>query len=146
MLKADEVIDLDARFTQAMDDDFNTAAALGVLADAMRISNEVLDNKDGHPDAMVTSTVQRLRDSVSVMSQVLGILEQDPAEALSLIRSKAIDAKGVSPDQIDKLVAARDAARNSKEWAEADRLRDELHAMGVELMDSPQGTSWKMKS
>ncbi len=146
LLKAQEVEELDSRFSQAMDDDFNTAAALGVLADAMRISNEVMDNKDGHPAAMVTSTVQRLRDSVSVMSQVLGILEQDPAQALTSLRSKALDSKGVSPEHIDKLVAARDAARASKDWAEADRLRDELHAMGVELMDSPQGTTWKMKS
>ncbi len=145
LVYAEQVEALDPRFTEAMDDDFNTAAALGVLADAMRLSNEVLDNKEGHPEAMVTSTVQVLRNVLATMSEVLGILERDPVEALQSLQDRAVGARGVDPAEVDRLVAERDEARKTKNFARSDAIRDELSGMGVELMDSPRGTTWKIR-
>ena len=144
-VRAEEVQGIEPRFNAAMDDDFNAAAALGVLADAMRLSNEVLDNKEGHPEALVTSTVQKLRELLDSMSEVLGILERAPCDALNCLKACALSNSGADADAIDKLVAERDEARAAKDWARADALRDQLNGMCVELMDSPDGTKWKMK-
>ncbi len=144
-IRAEEVDALGPRFDEAMTDDFNTAAALGVLADAMRLSNEVMDNKDGQPEALVTSTVQGLRERIGAMAEVLGILERDPAEALATLRGKGMQARGLDPAEIDRLVEQRTQARKDKDWARADAVRDQLHEMGVELMDGPTGTTWKLR-
>ncbi len=141
----EEIAALGQRFDQAMDDDFNTAAALGVLADASRLANEVVDNKDEQPAAMVTSAVQQLRELFDTLSDVLGLLEREPEAALAALRDKGLRALGLDAAAIDDLVAERTAARRDKDFARADAIRDQLHAMGVELMDGPGGTTWKLK-
>jgi len=112
----------------------------------MRLSNEILDNKDSQPEALVTSTAQCLRERIGTMAGVLGILERDPAEALAALREKGMQARGLEPAEIDRLVDERNAAREAKDWARADAVRDQLNALGVELMDGPGGTTWKLGS
>ena len=72
------------------------------------------------------------------LANVLGLLEQDPEQYLH-----AGTAKGDDGVDIDAMIEARNAARTSKDWAEADRIRDELDAMGIVLEDKDGKTVWR---
>jgi cysteinyl-tRNA synthetase len=144
LVRQEEVEGLLPRFEAAMDDDFNAAAALGVLSEAMHLANDILDNKDNHPEGLITSTIQVLERVLQVMSNVLGILERDPAEALASLQDRAMALSGLSAEEIERKITERTEARAAKDFARADAIRDELRAKGVELMDGPGGTTWKV--
>jgi cysteinyl-tRNA synthetase len=144
LVRQDEVEALLPQFETAMDDDFNAAAALGVLSEAMRLANEILDNQGGRPEAMITSTVQVLERVLQVMSNVLGILERDPQEAIRSLQDRAMALAGLTAEDIQRKITERVEAREAKDFARADAIREELHAKGVELMDGSGGTTWKV--
>jgi len=118
------------RFYTAMDDDFNTAGALAVLSDLRHAINKAKSVDDLSGANLLAGELKKLAD-------LLGILQASPEEWFA----GASDADDAS--EIDAMVAARDAARDSKNWAEADRLRDELTAMGITLEDSEGKTRWR---
>ena len=65
-------------------------------------------------------------------------------EAAASLRKKQEEEEAANADpEIDALVAARTDAKKAKNWAEADRIRDELKARGIEIIDTPQGTKWR---
>ncbi len=112
-------------------DDLNTPAA---FAEVKRLGNEL--------DAAVRKGAPEgagLKGDLLALAATLGILQQDPQVWFQ--GGADDDLKG----RIDALVAARDAARREKDWAEADRLRGELSALNVEVMDGPAGATWRIK-
>jgi cysteinyl-tRNA synthetase len=114
-----------ARFREAMDDDFNTAEAVAVLFD---LANEL--NKSGARD-----DAQLLKS----LAAILGLLSRESTAFLhALPADVAVDAA-----QIDTLIAARAAARKTRNFAEADRIRKALSDLGVVLEDTAQGTIWR---
>jgi cysteinyl-tRNA synthetase len=129
-----------ARFAEAMDDDFNTAAALGHLFDAVRALNRI-------------APAEPLGDRERAGRFLAGYALLDPLFAvLGLLRSssaehfKAAGADGkMAEGEILARIEARRAARAAKQYAEADRIRKELDAAGVLLEDGKAGTTWKYK-
>jgi cysteinyl-tRNA synthetase len=135
------------RFSEAMDDDFNTAAALGRLFDAIRALNRLAP---GDP-ASEREQAGRFLAGYAVIEPlfaVLGLLTS-PADAYFKERASSGDAAaegGRMPEpEILARIDARKAARISKDYAEADRIRKELEAAGVLLEDGKGGTIWKYK-
>ncbi len=134
-----------SRFREAMDDDFNTPEALAVLFDLAREINR-LKEADGEAAAALGGVLREL-------GGVLGILQEDPeaffkSAVVQLVGVEAtaqIGQLGEKADaEIDAMIEARLEARKAKNWAEADRIRDELQAAGIILEDGPQGkTSWR---
>jgi cysteinyl-tRNA synthetase len=110
-----------AAFKAAMDDDFNTPGAVAVL---FELAAEV--NRSGS-----TATAALLRG----LGRCLGLLQQPPAQYLQ-------SGAGIDEAEILALIEARAAAKAARNFAEADRIRAELAAQGVELKDSAQGTNW----
>ena len=114
-----------ARFRDAMNDDFNTPEAVAVL---FELANELNKSHErGH--------AQLLRS----LGGVLGLLERD---AKAFLQAPAAEG-GLDPARIEALIEARVAARKSRNFAEADRIRKELTDAGIALEDTPQGTVWR---
>lgn len=120
-----------ARFAAAMDDDFNTPEACAVLFDMVREVNR-LKESDLEAAASLAARVQQL-------AEVLGVLQLEPDAFLQAGAAGKIDSAAV-----DALIQARLQARAEKNWAESDRIRDELTAMGVVLEDGKGGTTWRL--
>ena len=130
------------RFEEAMDDDFNTALAIGHMFELIREVNRFLDGKPSGAKArsLVEETLGVLRETGSV----LRLFERTPAEWYSAI----MDVKqiGLTPEDIGSFIQKRQDARKSKDWAEADRIRDSLDEKGIILEDKPAGTVWRVKT
>ena len=115
------------KFIAAMDDDLNTAGALGTLYDLARDINRARGEGASPQDlAPAQATLQEL-------AGVLGLTLQEPKRAVSADESEKINA----------LVAERNSLRAAKKYAEADKMRAQLTEMGVEITDSAQGTTWR---
>ena len=127
----DESKDYIERFNHAMDEDFNTAEAIAVLFDIANHIN-IERNKNPQQASMLAATLKQL-------GAVLGLLQDD---ADSYLKS-CISADGLSNDDIEKLIQQRIDAKQNKDWAQADRLRDELKEQGVVLEDKGMETTWR---
>ncbi len=119
------------RFEAAMNEDFNTAEAVAVLFDLASHINK-LKTSDIEKAASLSATLKHL-------GGILGLLQEDPESYLKSGGS----AGGLGDDAIDSLIQQRSQAKADKNWAEADRIRDELNAQGVELEDKGGETSWR---
>lgn len=120
------------RFHAAMDDDFNTPEAMAVLFELARDINKVRSTQSDPAAAPLGALLKRL-------GWVLGILQDDPEAWLK--GSSAAD--GLDDTAIEALIQQRLAARAAKDWAEADRIRDQLKAQGIVLEDSAGKTIWR---
>jgi cysteinyl-tRNA synthetase len=119
------------RFKAAMDDDFNTALALSVMADVRQAINKAREQAQ-------SETVAYLAGLLSSFGDVLGLFQQDADKFLTGDNSS--DQLAVD---IDGLVAERNQARADKNWARADEIRDQLTEMGIVLEDAAGKTSWR---
>jgi len=138
----EELEALPAKFSQAMDDDFNTARAIGILFEAVRALNRLNDQAAKKPSALYAEPLREGASAIGRVSGVLGILRQEPAEYLRQRNLEALAEAGLDEKQLLDLIASRNAARKEKNWAEADRIRDELLAKNIVLQDGPEGTTW----
>ncbi len=121
------------RFQAAMDDDFNTAEAIAVLFEMARELNRL--------KADDTEAARRLAARLKALAAVLGLLQSDPEAFLKGAGAPAGD--GLGDAEIEDLIQRRLDARQQRDWAEADRIRDLLKAGGVVLEDGPGGTTWR---
>ena len=120
------------RFQEAMDDDFNTALALSVMADVRQALNKAYERGQGADEAAYYAGL------LLSFGDVLGLFQQD-ADAF-LVGDTASDDEAA---EIDALVAERNQARADKNWARADEIRDQLTELGIVLEDSAGKTSWR---
>ena len=111
------------KFIQAMEDDLNTADAISAIFEAVRYANSIKNasKKD----------IECLKNTILELGGVLGLLKNTKKEDISA--------------EVEALIAQRTEARKNKNWAEADRIRDELKERGIILEDTPDGVKWKME-
>ncbi len=133
-----------AEFESVMDDDFNAAGAMGVISKVFAAMNELLDKPPVKDRAVVGRTLAALLDVVKKISSALGLFEDEPDSWLCRRRDRLVRQRGIDAAKVEQLIAARNEARRAKRFDEADRIRAELEAMGVEIMDTLAGTQWKV--
>lgn len=118
------------RFHEAMQDDFNIPEALGVLFELSReINREKADNK--------LKQANRLGSILTHLMTIIGLHQQSPDAFLKA----GIDTH--ERQRIESLITERNTARQAKDWAMADKLRDDLKQLQIELADTPAGTIWR---
>jgi cysteinyl-tRNA synthetase len=131
-------------FRQAMDDDFNSAAALGHLYESFVLANRLLDEPKGTSKDVRRRTLARLRADLGRCGATLGIFQRPPSEFLLARRGRLCARRGIDAAAVEARIADRTAARAGKDFARADEIRDTLRQAGIELMDGPAGTSWRV--
>jgi len=140
----EKIQNLSKAFEEAMDDDFNTAFAIGLIYDLVRDINKFLSevdkkNQDGAFFILVSAGA-----AFEDVGRTLGLFIRTPEEWFS--EGRRADGKVTIPvERIEELIHLRNEARSRKDWPEADRIRKILDDGGVELFDRPDGTVWKPK-
>ncbi len=118
-------------FAEAMDDDLAVPQALGVLHDTVRAGNAALDSEDLHAAASA-------RGQVLAMSEVLGINPLSPEWAVATDEPAMVALSAL----VERLLDDRETARQNRDYAAADRIRDEFVAAGITIEDTPTGAHW----
>ena len=121
--KAKELPAFTEKFDAAMDDDINTADAIAVVFDLVRFANSEVNEDSSKAFA------QAVKDEILLLGDVLGMIFERRAEVLD--------------SDIEALIEERQAARKAKNFARADEIRDQLAAMGIQLLDTREGVKWK---
>ncbi len=129
--EGDVLVSYQERFNKAMDDDFNTAEAIAVL---FEIANELNKAKSGDGESS-----QSLAATLIHLGDILGIMQENPETFLQA----SLGSDGLSADAIELQIAERIAAKQNKDWAKADQVRDQLKEQGIILEDNPSGTTWR---
>jgi cysteinyl-tRNA synthetase len=133
-----------SNFQEAMDDDFNTAAAIGQLYEVFVLANKLFADPKAAPKDVRRRTLARLRRDLLKCGETLGIFQREPAAFLSARRDRQCLRRGIDAAAVEARIQERAAARAAKDFARADDIRATLATQSIELMDGPTGTTWRV--
>ncbi|MCF8038820.1 MAG: cysteine--tRNA ligase [Desulfohalobiaceae bacterium] len=130
---------------ESLEDDLNTAAALGHLFSMNRLINRILDQKKWRKSQQAGEIFSAFLDELETLGRILGLPFADPERVLSSLRKSRADRKNIDPAEVEKLIAKRQKARQDKNFEQADLIRNRLVQMGVALRDTPSGPVWEVE-
>ena len=128
----------------ALDDDFNTGEMFSAMFEVVRAfnaSNFIKKKKDSNAKASVIY----FRDWIKDWGTMSSLFQEDPAQILKDLDRVLIRMKKIDVSQVQLLINDRTHARDQKNWAKSDEIRDKLLSLGIEINDSPEGTTWEVK-
>lgn len=129
------------KFTQALNDDFNTPEALASIFDLVRAFNQQIGiKKEINPELSQTFT-----DWIKNKGALLSLFNEPASHFLMTLDNILLSKKNLSRSQIDELVKQRTLARTNRDFKRADEIRNELLTMGIEIRDSKDGSSWEVQ-
>lgn len=129
------------QFVGMMDDDLNTAGAIGLVFEKVREINRIMDAGVPPADETARHSLMNDRSRILQAGRVLGLLQETPTEFFEQLGGVQ---KGIDPAEIEEMIEARAVARANKDWAKADEIRDRLKGLGIVLEDGPRGTTWRL--
>ncbi|MCX7817098.1 MAG: cysteine--tRNA ligase [Syntrophales bacterium] len=129
-------------FIEAMDDDFNTARALGFLFDTARSVNSYIGKVSKPCTASQRNVLKRCQSLFQELGQIFGIFNEDPDDYFRKDREREAKHRNIDLNEIEKLLEERHQARLKKDWVKADEIRQKLLEKGITLKDTPKGTEW----
>ncbi len=141
---AERIASFPARFNEAMDDDFNTAQALGYFHDLQRSLNTLLDLYPKKPFPEVLALLSMGYQHFKKIGWVLGLFQEEPETYLRVQRERGLKKLGLTEKEVLELVEERDQARKKRDWKKADEIRSLLLSKGIVLEDTPSGTLWRI--
>ncbi|MCO5561954.1 hypothetical protein L7F22_015580 [Adiantum nelumboides] len=134
---------LQCSFRNSMADDLLTPAVIAALSEPLKIMNDLLHTKQGRKDKSRVTYIKLLQTDVNHILQVLGLLPKSLPQILEELRMKALQRAHLTTLDIDNHLKERAEARASKDYAKSDIIRVKLASLGIAVMDSPQGTTWR---
>jgi cysteinyl-tRNA synthetase len=139
----------EAEACAALDDDLDTARVLAVLGEIAKAGNELADvvprrKKDTALQTTSKVAAAALSRALVAIAGRVGVLGTDPAVYAERCRIRRLAARGLTAEGVQAQIEGRTAARAAKDFAKGDAIRDELAAKGVEIADSPNGTTWRV--
>ena len=129
-------------FHAAMSDDFNNAAALGVLNKAFK---QARDQMTGKKSPQKQADIAASRAALLETGGVLGLFKANATDEILRIKRQILPDLGITEPEIEQAVQRRKDARAAKDFQASDRVRDEMASRGIELRDTPQGTVWSIR-
>jgi cysteinyl-tRNA synthetase len=127
-------------FVHMMDDDLNTAGAIGLIFEKIKDMNRFMDDQGEKPDAAVIEQLKDERRQLFLASMPLGILQNNPG----VFFDRMAGPTEIDSERVEAMIRERSEARARKDWSKADALREQLQEMGVVLEDGPGGTTWRL--
>lgn len=127
---------------EALDDDCNTASALGHMFGLVRLANRLMEDKGLRNSAATKELLERFTALIATWGGVLGLFERKPAAFLQELRGQRATRKGIDISHVDALMQERQEARKNKDFARSDALRDQFATLGLALRDTPEGAVW----
>ncbi len=131
------------RFYAAMDDDFNTAQAVGYALELARAVNRMGNHKKAKKRA--GPIAKKALAAFALLSDSLGLLTTTPADFQEQVKDKRLPTLGLTRDKVDGLLQERLDARAEKNWDRADAIRGELEEAGIMVMDRADGVAWRVR-
>jgi len=131
------------KILEAMEDDFNTALALGYLHDLARALNRALADKAFRKDPAAGALLREGRERLIEAGKIFGIFRDTPAEYFAGQQKRFLTTKNLTEEAVLNLIVQREEARRAKDWTRSDELRAEALSQGIVLEDGPKGTVWR---
>lgn len=129
-------------FAESMDDDFNSAKALGCLFELVKNLNSIIQN----PNFIISNPVRKSLGNAYKQIKKLGlVLGIDFEEEVQKTKQKSEEKTAVDNKKIEELIRLRENARENKDYKQADEIRKKLHENGIILEDRKEGTIWKLR-
>ncbi len=132
-------------FEAALDDDLNTAQALGQIFSQVRIVNRLLEEKNLRAAESTRNLLEDFLARARDWDAQLGLFGRDPAEFLTELRAMRAARKNLDMDRVEDLLRQRREARMQKDFTRSDALRRELLDLGVSVRDTPEGQAWDLE-
>lgn len=133
----------DRGIESAFDDDFNTAEAMGKLFEVVRAYNNMA-RKPGKPKAEDKAIAEVFFHWLKNQGSIMAMFQRDPAEYLESLDNRLLAEKGIERTAVEELLVKRAQAREAKDYAASDEIRDKLMEMGISIQDSAEGTAWEV--
>ena len=128
---------------EAMCDDFHTPRAIAALLQLMKIANDLTAPKRRKKPESVRA-LRQIQQEIREISGGIGLLEKKPEDVLDEIQKKRIITHNIDVTLVENLIEERIEARKTKNFCQADKVREKLCTMHISVMDTPQGTIWKV--
>jgi len=133
----------EAKMTESMNDDFNTGEVMSQIFEVVRTFNNLLVTKGKNKNDLKASA-KIFNEWILSWGILMSLFQEDPNKFLSDLDEMYIRLKGLDKKLIEAKITERMSARQNKDWALSDKIRDELVAMEIEVFDSPTGMSWRV--
>ncbi|XWS13197.1 hypothetical protein CRYUN_Cryun36dG0016800 [Craigia yunnanensis] len=130
-------------FLASMSDDLHTPVVLAALSDPLKTINDLLHTRKGKKQTLRIESVAALEKIIRNVLIVLGLMPTSYSKALQQLREMALKRAKLTEDQILQKIKERTEARKNKDYEKSDAIRKDLAVVGIALMDSPTGTSWR---
>jgi cysteinyl-tRNA synthetase len=131
-------------FIEAMDDDFNTSLAISGMFQVCKFANTLIADKK-QPKGAVAAALRAIREDVVSVYAVLGLMQENPAVFIKSLKQKHLLETDMTEEKIDALIKERADAKEKRNYAVADEIRQNLDMLGITLQDSRTGTTWGLK-
>jgi cysteinyl-tRNA synthetase len=136
-----KLMELQGKFNEALDDDFNTAQGLGYVFDAVRLLNNLIASEKN----IATDILEATKKVFQHFGAVLGIFLEDPDQFFLADKEIESRKRGLDIGEIGRLIDERQSARQAKNWVRADEIRQQLASLHIVLQDSQDNTTWSIE-